>query len=69
VARGFFSRLLEGDAFSSGLIARLLVVLVEIPPTLQSIDGVPEMPESLVADLERAISMVPSGGKLADALK
>jgi hypothetical protein len=60
---------LEGDAFSSGLMARLLVVSVETPPTLHAIDGVPEMPEALVADLEQAISMVPSGGKLADALK
>jgi hypothetical protein len=50
-------------------MARLLVVSVETPPTLHAIDGVPEMPEALVADLEQAISMVPSGGKLADALK
>lgn len=60
---------LEGDAFSSGLMARLLVVSVDKPPTLNAIDGVPQMPESLIAELDQALSMVPSGSKLADALK
>jgi hypothetical protein len=60
---------LEGDAFSNGLMARLLVISVEKLPTLQGIDGVPEMPESLVTDLKQAMTMVPSGGVLADSLK
>jgi hypothetical protein len=60
---------LEGDAFSSGLMARLLVISVEEPPRLQSIDGVPEMPDTLVADLKQAMALVPSGGVLAEVLK
>jgi RepB DNA-primase from phage plasmid len=60
---------LEGDAFTSGLMARLLVISVDKPPAIQSLDGLPEMPDELVADLEGAMSMVPGGGKLADALK
>jgi hypothetical protein len=60
---------LEGDAFTSGLMARLLVISVEKLPTLQAIDGVPEMPDDLVADLEKAIAMIPSSGALADVLK
>jgi hypothetical protein len=60
---------LEGDAFSSGLMARLLVISVEKLPTLQGIDGLPEMPETLVADLKQALALVPSGGVLAEVLK
>ena len=60
---------LEGDAFTSGLMARLLVVSVEKPPAIQALDGLPEMPDELVADLECAMSVVPGGGKLADAIK
>ncbi len=60
---------LEGDAFSSGLMARLLVISVKKLPMLQAIDGVPEMPEALVADLKQAMAVVPSGGVLADVLK
>jgi hypothetical protein len=60
---------LEGDAFSSGLMARLLVISVDKLPSLQGIDGVPEMPEDLVADLKQAIAMIPRGGVLAEVSK
>jgi hypothetical protein len=60
---------LEGEAFSSGLMARLLVISVEKLPALQGIDGVPEIPDALVTDLKQAMAMVPSGGALASALK
>jgi RepB DNA-primase from phage plasmid len=60
---------LEGDAFSSGLMARLLVISVDKLPTLQGIDGVPAVPEGVVADLKQAIAKVPSGGDLAEALR
>jgi hypothetical protein len=60
---------LEGDVFSSGLMARLLVVSVEKPPAIQSLDGLSEMPDELVADLEQALALTPNGGSLAEALK
>jgi RepB DNA-primase from phage plasmid len=60
---------LEGEAFSSGLMARLLVISVDKLPLLQSIDGVPEVPEDLVADLKQAMAMIPRGGVLAEVLK
>jgi hypothetical protein len=60
---------LESEAFNCGLMARLLVISVEKLPTLQGIDGVPEMPEALVANLKQAMAMVPSGGVLAEVLK
>jgi len=60
---------LEGDAFSSGFMARLLVISVEKLPVLQGIDGVAEVPDALIADLEKVLAAVPSGGVLADSLK
>jgi hypothetical protein len=60
---------LEGDAFSSGLMARLLVISVEKPPAIQALDGLPEMPTALIADLNQALALIPSGGALAEALK
>ena len=42
---------LEGDAFSSGLMARLLVIAVEKAPAIQTLDGLPEMPNDLIDDL------------------
>jgi hypothetical protein len=50
-------------------MARLLVVSVEKPPVIQSLDGLPEVPDELVADLEQALALIPSGGALAEALK
>jgi hypothetical protein len=60
---------LEGDAFSSGFMARLLVISVEKLPLLQGIGGVPQVPDALIADLEKALAAIPTGGVLAESLK
>jgi hypothetical protein len=39
------------------------------PPAIQSLDGLSEMPDELVADLEQALALTPNGGSLAEALK
>jgi hypothetical protein len=60
---------LEGDAFTSGLMARLLVISIDKPPKIQALDGLSEMPDELISDLRQALEVVPSGGTLADILK
>jgi hypothetical protein len=60
---------LEGDAFTSGLMARLLVISIEKPPAIQALEGLPEMPDQLIADLQQALALIPSAGTLAESLK
>ena len=50
---------LEDDAFSSGLMARLLVISVDTLPPLNQIDGFPEVPSALIEKMNAAIAAIP----------
>jgi RepB DNA-primase from phage plasmid len=53
---GTFYDGLEGDAFRSGFIARLIVIAVDKPPARQRIRGYSEVPQELSAKLTSSIS-------------
>lgn len=53
---GTFYDGLEGDAFRSGFIARLIVIAVDKPPARQRIRGYSEVPQELIANLNSRVS-------------